>query len=152
GFHIDDSMFGNKREDLWSNKNKVEWGDRNGTVVAHRTIGFIPDHNKLAPPMCYNSLSIIAETRAQAHDVISAAIKHGVDHLNSIGMPYLFAAVIPGWETRMQDDSYPPVYYGYCALHNLGYSASNPPKDLDEALEQVVAYWIALWAKSLEQA
>jgi hypothetical protein len=52
----------------------------------------------------------------------------------------------------MQDDSYPPVYYGYCALHNLGYSASHPPSDMDQALERIVADWIALWAKNLEQA
>jgi hypothetical protein len=152
GFHIDDSMFWNKREDLWSNRNNVEWSDWSGTVVPHRVIGFVPNHTELAPPMCYNSPAIIAETTRRARDVIGSEIKEGIDHLNSIGKPYLFAAIIVGWETRMQDDSYPPVYYGYCALHNLGYSASHPPKDMDEALERVVANWIALWAKSLEEA
>lgn len=152
GFHIEDSNFWNKRKDLWSDRNNVEWSDWSGTVVPHRVSGYIPDHTELAPPMCYNSPAIMAETRRRARDVIGAAIKKGIDHLNSIGKPYLFAAVIPGWETRMQDDSYPPVYFGYCAVHNLGYSASNPPKDMEEALERVVADWIALWAKSLEQA
>jgi hypothetical protein len=152
GFHIDDSMFWNKREDLWSNRNNVEWSDWNRTVVPHRVIGFVPNQSELAPPMCYNSPAIIAETRRRARDIIGAEIKKGIDYLSSIGKRYLFAAVIPGWETRMQDDSYPPLYYGYCALHNLGYTASQPPKDMDDALERVVADWIALWAKSLEQA
>ena len=152
GFHIDDSMFWNKREDLWSNGNNVEWSDWTGTVVPHRVIGFIPNPTELAPPMCYNSPAIIAETTRRARDVIGSQIKKGIDHLNSRGKSYLFAGVIPGWETRMQDDSHPPVYYGYCALHNLGYSASHPPSDMDEALERAVADWIALWAKNLEQA
>jgi len=152
GFHIDDSMFWNKREDLWSNKNNVEWSDWTGTIVPHRVIGFIPNHTELAPPICYNSPAILAETTRRARDVIGSEIKKGIDHLNSRGKSYLFAGVIPGWETRMQDDSHPPVYYGYCALHNLGYSASHPPSDMDEVLEHVVADWIALWAKNLEEA
>jgi hypothetical protein len=152
GFHIEDSNFWNVRQDLWSNRNNVEWSDWSGTVVRHRVSGYIGDHEALAPPMCYNSPAIVAETRRRARDVIGTAIKKGLDHLESIGKSYLFAAVIPGWETRMQDDSYPPVYFGYCALHNLGYSASHPPDDMDKALERVVADWIGLWAKNLEQA
>ena len=152
GFHIEDSMYWNKRKDLWSDKNNVEWSDWNGTVVPHRHIGFITDPKALAPPMCYNSPAIVAETRRRARDVIGSEIRKGVDHLKSKDKANLFAGVIVGWETRMQDDSFPPNYYGYCALHNLGYSESNPPPDINKALEQVVANWIALWATSIEQA
>ncbi len=152
GFHIDDSMFWNKRQDLWSNRNNVEWSDWNATVVPHRVIGFVSDLTELAPPMCYNSPAVIAATTHRARDVMGTEIKKGLNQLASRGKSYLFAGVIVGWETRMQDDSYPPVYYGYCALHNLGYSASQPPKDMDKALEGVVADWIRLWARNLEQA
>ena len=100
-----------------------QWSDWSGTVVRHRVIGFVPNPTDLAPPMCCNSPAIIAETNRRARDVIGSEIKKGIDRLNASGKPYLFAGVIAGSETRMQDDSHPPVYYGYCALHNLGYSA-----------------------------
>lgn len=152
-FHIDDSMFWNKRSDLWSNKNNIEWTDWSSTTKPHRIIGWVAGGQPvLAPQMCYNSPAIIAETTRIARDVIGAEIKKGIDHLETIGKSYLFAGVITGWETRLQDDSQPQVYYGYCALHNLGYSVSNPPADIDEALTGVVADWITLWTKSLVDA
>lgn len=40
GFHIDDSMFWNDREDLWSDGDNVEWSDWEGTTVPHRIIGW----------------------------------------------------------------------------------------------------------------
>jgi hypothetical protein len=152
GFHIDDSMFWNKRQDLWSNRNNIEWTDWAETVP-HRIIAWA-DRGRplLAPPMCYNSPAIEAEVVRRGQDVIGAEIKGGLDHLKSIGKPFLFAGVISGWETRLQDDSNPPVYYGYCALHNLGYSADHPPNDLDKVLEGVVHDWLALWTSALEQA
>jgi len=153
GFHIDDSMFWLRRRDLWSNPQNVEWSDWNGTVVPHRIIGWALNGKPfLAPPMCYTSPAIEAEVTRIARDVIGAEIKKGIDHLAAIGKPYLFAGVIAGWETRMQDDSQPPTYYGYCALHNIGYSAQNLPQDFDAALVGVVSNWIILWDKSLQAA
>ena len=55
-------------------------------------------------------------------------------------------------ETRLQDDAQPQVFYGYCALRNLGYSAANPPEDIDAVLQGVVRDWVTLWTGSLYQA
>ena len=154
-FHIDDSMFWNARKDLWSDKNNIEWTDWNGTTRPHRIIGWVAGGKPvLAPQMCYNSPAIKAETTRRAHDVIGPAIKEGIDRLNAVGKPHLFAGIIAGWETRLQDDSNKSVndsepQYGFCALRNLGYSAQNPPKDMDLALQGVVSEWIILWTKSL---
>lgn len=154
GFHIEDSMFWNNREDLWSDTDNVEWSDWQGTVVPHRIIGWVGDGKPiLAPPMCYNSPAIEAEAKRLAQDVIGAQIKQNADHLASEGKSYLFMGVIAGWETRMQDDSHAPrVLYGYCALRNLGYGASNPPADTDLALQGVVKDWLTLWTKGLNDA
>ena len=152
-FHIDNSMFWNNRKDLWSVKDNVEWSDWSGTVVPHRIIGWIIGGRPvLAPPMCYNSPAIANEARRLARNVIGSEIKKNIDRLHAMGKPYLFAGVIAGWETRMQDNSQPPVFYGYCALHNLGYSAANPPADADLALEGVVRDWVKVWTRSLREA
>jgi hypothetical protein len=153
GFHIDDSMFWYNRKDLWSDRNNIEWSDWS-TVVPHRIIGWVLNGRPvLAPPVCYNSPAIKKEATRLARDVIGAEIKKKVDHLNLIRKSYLFAGVIAGWETRLQDDSISPhVDYGYCALHNLGYNASNPPADIDKVLESVVRDWVILWTASLEEA
>jgi hypothetical protein len=154
-FHIDDSMFWNARKDLWSDKNNIEWTDWTGKTQPHRIIGWVLGGKPvLAPQMCFNSPAIVAETTRIAGDVIGPAIKRGIDRLNAIGKSYLFAGVIAGWETRLQDDSNRSIndselQYGFCALHNLGYSAQNPPKDMDLTLQQVVSDWIVLWAKNL---
>jgi hypothetical protein len=153
GFHIDDSMFWNSREDLWSDPGNVEWSDWNGTVVPHRIIGWAAGGKPfLAPPMCYNSRAIEAEASRLARGVIGDEIRKGLVRLKAAGRENLFAGVIAGWETRMQDDSMPPVYYGYCALHNLGYGPENPPKDMDITLQNVVRDWVALWTGNLRRA
>jgi hypothetical protein len=155
-FHIDDSMFWNRRKDLWSDKNNVEWIDWRGTTVPHRLIGWVGNGAPvLAPPMCYNSSPIKAEATRIARDVIGVEIKRGIDRLNGLGKLHLFVGVMAGWETRMQDQfgSHGEHHYAiYCALHNLGYSAQNPPKDFDKALQGVVNDWIVLWARGLEAA
>lgn len=151
GFHIDDSMFWKRRRDLWSNRNNVEWSDWQGTPVPHRIIGWAAGGAPiLAPPMCYNSPAIVKEATRLATDVIGAEIEKGVAHLYAIGKPYLFAGVIAGWETRLQDDS--GTVDGYCALHNLGYTAQNPPANLDAALIRVVKRWIVVWDQGLQAA
>ena len=154
GFHIEDSMFWYNRTSLWSNNNNVEWSNWQGTIVPHRIIGWVGGGQPiLAPPMCFNSPTITTEATRLARDVIGAQIKQNVDRLNAEGKGYLFMGVIAGWETRMQDDSQNPhVDYGYCALHNLGYSASNPPADLHKALQGVVSNWVILWTKGLSDA
>ncbi|MGE3683934.1 MAG: hypothetical protein AB7G93_19615 [Bdellovibrionales bacterium] len=153
-FHIDDSMFWNRRQDLWSDRNNIEWTDWNGTTQPHRIIGWAGGGTPfLAPQMCYNSPAIITEATRLARDVIGLEIKKGIDRLNSIGKSHLFAGVLMGWETRLQDDSEDPhVEYGYCALTNLGYSQNNIPSDMNEVLTGVVSDWITLWTRSLSEA
>src|SRR3989344_3477259 len=129
-FHIDDSMFWGQRKDLWSVKDNVEWTDWKGTIVPHRIISWVANGAKdfLAPPMCWNSPAIIAEVKRRINDVIAPEIVKGADHLKSINKEYLFAGVIAGWETHIQSEGGTHYgTYGYCALHNLGYSAQNPP-------------------------
>jgi len=43
-------------------------------------------------------------------------------------------------------------YLGYCALVNKGFSAKNPPKDIDFEREKIVREFIELWAKALADA
>jgi hypothetical protein len=62
GFHIDDSMFWNRRRDLWSNPQNIEWSDWDSTTVSHRIIFWAGSGTPiLAPPMCYTSPIIEAE-------------------------------------------------------------------------------------------
>jgi hypothetical protein len=152
-FHLDDSMFWINRKDLWQNSDNVEWSDWKGAMRSHRIIGWAAGGAPiLATPMCYTSQMIKKEATRIAKDVVGAEIKKGINILKSKSKEHLFAGVISGWETRLDDDAHPRVQTGYCALHNLGYSASNPPKDFDLALDTVVHDWILLWAKNLNSA
>lgn len=155
-FHIDDSMFWNRREDLWSKKENIEWTDWEGTTKPRRVIGWAKNaegESFLAPQMCYNSTEIVNEAKRVAKDVIGAEIKKGMDRLRAIGKPHLFAGVMAGWETRLQDDSQNPHNeYGYCALTNLGFTRDNPPADKNKEFEGVVLTWVTLWTKSLYDA
>ncbi len=154
-FHIDDLMFWNRRRDLWSDPTNVEWIDWQGTTVPHRLIEWVGGGAPvLAPPMCYNSPAIKAEASRVAQ-VIGREVRRGIDHLRRVGKSYLFAGVMAGWETRLQDQfgKNGEHYYAiYCSLHNLGFSAQNPPKNMDRALYDVVDDWIVLWARNLEAA
>jgi hypothetical protein len=148
--HIDDSMFWMRRNDLWSNTDNVEWTDWNRSVRPHLTIGWAP--TTLAPKMCYGSPAVRAEIRRIATEVIGAEVATRVERLRIAGKADLFAGVIAGWETRMQDDTQPPIKLGYCSLHHLGFSATQPPADLDRALGDVVRDFAALWTESLAAA
>jgi hypothetical protein len=72
--------------------------------------------------------------------------------LREEGRGQLFAGVIAGWETRLDDDRQPELPFGYCSLSHLGFSAANPPPELDVALVSVVQRWITLWSESLRDA
>lgn len=163
GFHIDDSMYWNRRKDLWQNPKNVEWADWKGTTHPHRYVDWITNAT-LAPQMCYNSPIIQEEISRIAKNVIGDEVTKGIAHLKTIHKEYLFAGIIAGWEThlgdysvyakvdkemasRMERDGSPKVKIGYCALTNNGYSAKNPPKDIDFELAKVVQDFTAFWAK-----
>ena len=162
-FSLDDCMFWKNRPDLWNNHANVEWIDWSGTEVAHNYIGWDPI--SLAPQMCYNSPVLRDSVQRIVRDVIGSEIKKGIDFLNSKNKYQLFAGVISGWETHLSDLRYvgdttltdslnvkPRGELGYNALTNLGYSASNPPQNLDSALERVVNEWTAFWSSKLNEA
>lgn len=153
GFHIDDSKFWQRRSDLWKNSANVEWLDWSGTPSMGLYLGWGNPPAKKAPPMCFNSKQNISAVEHEGADVIGAAIKKGIDRLVAAGKPELFAGVIMGWETAIGSDyDNNTILLGYCALTNLGYSKTNPPKDRDTALEGVVHDFIELWAKNLSDA
>ena len=162
-FHIDESMFWINRPDLWNNPANTEWTDWNGTVLPHRYVSWAPV--VLAPQMCYNSKAIKEEVQRIARDVIGEEVGKGIEILKLKHKERLFAGVIAGWETHLQDHRYIDtsdhiatqlgirrVRIGYNALTNLGYSASNPPPNFDSVLERVVHDFADYWATKLGEA
>ena len=157
--HFDDSMFWKNREDLHSKVENVEWTDWDRTIHKERFIGW-QSQATLAPSMCYESPEIKAEIARIGKDVIGDEIMQHVTQLRAEGNEHLFAGVIAGWETRLEDDTEtaeghamvpkPPI--GYCSLHHKGFSAKNPPADRDEELNTIVHDHAEHWAKSLHEA
>ncbi len=145
GFHIDDSMYWQRRSDLWQSPDNVEWLDWTGTPNTGRIQSW-GGETQLAPQMCFNSSAVTAEIQRIARDVIGAEIANQVTQLQDQG---LFAGVIAGWETQIGRDYATRAYLGYCALSNLGFSASQPPDDIDLERERVVQQFAELWSGAL---
>ena len=152
-FHIDDSKFWQTRDDIWSDRNNIEWTDPNGTANTGQYLNWGSPW-KLAPQACFNSPVVVAEARRIATDVIGKEIRLGIDKLRAGNREHLFGGVILGWETAIGKDYETRKPLGYCALSNLGeeFSQSNSPRDQaekDKKLEQVVANWIATWSEAI---
>ena len=152
GFHLDDSMFWARRNDLLRSPDNVEWLDWNGTRSTGRRIEWGPQPKKIPPQMCFNSKALQAEVRRRATEVIGKAIKAGVDELRRQGKADLFAGVIAGWETQIGQDFDTGRYLGYHALANRGFSKNHPPRDMDEEREKIVEEFITVWCKGLVDA
>jgi hypothetical protein len=155
GIHIDDSMFWERRRDLWSDPRNVEASDWDGTPCTGRrldwqtTSGAKPD---AAPPqMCFNSTAILREVQRRS-TLFGKAIQAGVDRLQRLKRPELFAGVIAGWETMIGQDFQTGRYLGYRALLNRGFSREHPPADLDLEREKVVQEFTEHWAEGLAAA
>ncbi len=152
GFHIDDSMFWARRKDLWSDPNNVEASDWEGTPCTGRRLdwqtgpGSKPD---AAPPqMCFNSKVILREVQQRAA-LLGKAIQSGVNRLQALQRPELFAGVIAGSETMIGQDFKTGKYLGYRALLNRGFTREHPPADLDLEREKVVQEFIGHWTEGL---
>ena len=105
-----------------------------------------------APPqMCFNSKVIQREVR-QRSALLGKAIQAGVNRLQQLKRPELFAGVIAGSETMIGQDFKTGKYLGYRALLNRGFSREHPPQDLDLEREKVVQEFIELWTKGLAEA
>lgn len=151
GLHLDDSMFWGKRKNLWNKVENVEWLDWNKTPNTGRRIDWAPFPVKFPPQMCFNSPNIQQEIQRFA-GVIGREVQQQADRLKAEDKAELFAGVIAGWETQIGRDFDTNKYLGYCALTNKGFSAVNPPKDIDREREKIVKEFIELWAKALTEA
>jgi hypothetical protein len=152
-FHIDDSKFWYNRHDLWRDKNNIEWidWDRRANTGQYLNWG---SPWKLAPQVCFNSPTVVAEVKRIAGDIIGREIRLGMDRLRAKNREHLFGGVIVGWETALGRDLTRKTL-GYCALTNRGFSESEPPRDQahkDAVLEQVVKEWIETWSGTIMAA
>jgi hypothetical protein len=147
GFHLDDSMFWSRRGDLMADGSNVERVDWLGPL----STGMKLDWAHPPAKMCLNAPTIRAETTRRARQVIGQKIATHVAALQAAGRPELFAGVIAGWETHVGQDAVTSTRVGFCALSNLGFSATAPPPNFDDAIAQVVGDFINLWAAGLVQ-
>ena len=101
--------------------------------------------------MCFNSKVIQREVQ-QRSALLGKAIQAGVNRLQQLKRPELFAGVIAGSETMIGQDFKTGKYLGYRALLNRGFSREHPPQDMDLEREKVVQEFIELWTKGLADA
>lgn len=146
GVHLDTDMFWAAEADLWKMKDNVEELGWNGPISTGRNVAWLPRFN-LAPVMCVNSLGVETAMTAFMADVASL-VKDEVDELKAKGKEHLFAGLIVGWESHLGTDV-SGASTGYCALKNAGYSASNPPLDIDKARAEIMADYINVLAKAV---
>ena len=150
GFHLDDSMFWGRLKELNSPAN-LEWLDWQGTPNTGRRLDWSSKPLKIMPQLCLNSEAVKLAVANRAA-LIGGEIARGRERLQAAGKEDLFLGVIAGWETRIGRDFETGKYLGYHALTNAGYSAGNPPADLDVARSKIVAEFIRLWVYSLLEA
>ncbi len=146
-FHLDDYMFwknakGPDGRKLIDGKN-AEWQDWNGTPSVKLKVGWLPN-DQLAPQLCYEKKAVRDAVTHYARDVVGKAVKKGVDKLKNAGKENLFAGVVVGWESNLAD--------GYCSLTERGFSASNPPGDLDREREKILQRHMERMAKGVYDA
>jgi hypothetical protein len=144
-------MFWGGRKDLWSDPKNVEALDWEGTPCTSRQLLWGKKPTFAAPQMCFNSPVIQREVQQRAA-LIGKAIQAGVNRLEQLKRPELFAGVIAGSETQIGQDFKTGRYLGYRALLNRGFSREHPPQDLDLEREKVVQEFIELWSKGLADA
>lgn len=147
GFHIDDSMFWDRLSYLNKPEN-IEWLDWNKTPNTGRRLDWSSTPTKIMPQLCMNSPAVKDEVQKRAA-LIGGEVKRGMATLKAGGKEHLFLGVIAGWETQISRDFDTGKSLGFCALTNKGYSADNPPADIDEAHANIVKEFIDLWTKSL---
>ncbi|MCX6362231.1 MAG: hypothetical protein NT029_20740 [Armatimonadetes bacterium] len=101
--------------------------------------------------MCFNSPEIVAAVRKRAA-LIGGEIAKEVTSLSASGKAHLFAGVIAGWETGIGRDFAADRALGYRALRHQGFSAGDPPNDVDMERVRVVKEFMELWGHSLTAA
>lgn len=151
GFHIDDSMFWRRRAQDLRAPADIEWLDWSGRPNTGRRIDWGPQPMKLMPQLCFGSPAV-RKAVAEMASVLGGQIAAEFKHLKREGREDLFLGVIAGWETQIGRDFDTGRHLGYCSLAHKGYSAANPPPDLDRAREDVVQEFIGHWGASLVKA
>ena len=121
----------------------TEWSDWAGTTALPLDIGWLSVTN-LAPPMCYANPLVQVWTQYWLLHVVGPTVVAGYNRLVAAGKARLFAGIFAGWESNIQGS--------YCSLSTIGYSATNPPTNLQGVLSFVLSQHIALWTKSLAYA
>lgn len=146
GFHLDDGMFWAGREDLWMDPENIEWQDWQGTLSESRYVDWV--QNRLAPQMCFNCPKVI-EAIQDFLEHIAQTIKLKLDNLEQQNKAYLFAGLITGWETSLDEEFSTKKTLGYHALANRGFSESNQPDDLDQERYDIVYEFIEFMATTV---
>jgi len=124
--------------------------------------------------MCYNSPAIQKEVSRIVSQVVGPVLRQEINKLKQENKQYLFAGITVGAEAgfddysmvpelsqitsntdpmlvqaaiMMAEDNAPHSRVGYCALTNAGYSQTNPPADINQALADVNQKFIGFWDK-----
>jgi hypothetical protein len=147
GFHIDDSMFWGRLEELNAPEN-LEWLDWKGTPNTGRRLDWSTKPLKIMPQLCLNSKGLRRAVSGRA-GLIGAAIAEGVKKLHAARKDDMFLGVIAGWETQIGRDFDTGKYLGYHALKNAGYSATGASADIDVARGKIIREFAGFWAQSL---
>ncbi len=148
--HLDDSMFWARHPGLRVAKGHLERLDWEGPENTGRRLDWGPEPTKVAPQLCFNSPPVVAAVRERAA-LIGRETAREYQRLQGEGRGHLFAGVVVGWETMISRDFDSDRAMGYCALVNYGYSASEPPKDMNAARAKVVQEFMELWAQSIHE-
>jgi hypothetical protein len=153
------------------NRKNVEWYDWKGTPTKRRyfTPAGVPSQS---PHMCYNSPAIQKEISRIVSQIVGPTLRQEINKLKQENKQYLFAGITIGAEAGIDDystvpelsqitsntdpmlvqaaimmaeDNAPRSRVGYCALTNAGYSKTNPPADINQALAVVNQKFIGFW-------
>lgn len=151
GFHIDDSMFWEKRTDLLNDKANIEWTDWNASLCTGRKLDWGKQPTKVAPQLCFNSAPVKKAVRQRAY-LIGTEVNRELQRLKKEGREELFAGIIAGWETQIGRDFDTNLPTGYHALYNAGFRSSLPSAQSDSRRVEIVKDFIKLWADALAEA
>lgn len=163
--HIDTERFWDSRPDLWNwfdptapgynpaNIDNVEWSGWNvGTKESFINWG---SPIKLSPKPCYESPTVKRVIESK-FSIISNKITEWRRKLATEGREYLFLGVNLGWETGIDDyrnANWAAASYkyqlGYNALSKKGFSAANPPANINSELAGIVTNFNKFRAKLL---
>ncbi len=147
GLHIDDSMFWGRLKELNTTDN-IEWLDWNQKPNTGRRLDWSTTPTKIMPQLCFNSQQV-RQAVAKRAALIGEEVKKGIKKLQAAGRLDLYAGVIAGWETMIGYDFKTGKELGYCALTNAGFSAENPPADMNRERIKIIRDFMGFWAESL---